>query len=104
MIHVIATIETVPGRRDALLNEFRRVRPLVLAEKGCIEYGAAVDEPTGITVQVAPRDTTVLIIEKWEDVPSLKNHLQAPHMAEYRGRIKDCVVGVKLQILRPTNE
>ena len=43
MIHVIATIEAAPGKRDALLAEFRRNVPLVRAEAGCIEYGPTVD-------------------------------------------------------------
>ena len=51
MIHVIATIEVVPGTRDAFLSEFRKVTRHVRAEPGCIEYGAAVDLATSIPVQ-----------------------------------------------------
>ena len=38
MIHVIAEIETTEGKREAFLEEFRKVVPLVLEEAGCIEY------------------------------------------------------------------
>ena len=39
MIHVVAKIEVVPGKRDAFLDEFHRLVPEVLAEEGCVEYG-----------------------------------------------------------------
>jgi quinol monooxygenase YgiN len=101
MIHVVATIELKPGTREAFLEEFRNVVPAVLAEHGAIEYGAAVDLSTKIERQVPLRDDVVTIIEKWEDVPSLKAHLVAPHMLAYRECIKDYVQGAQLQILQP---
>lgn len=101
MIHVIATVETKPGKREALLAEFSKIVPLVHAEAGCIEYGAAVDLPSGIAVQAPVRDNVVVIVEKWQSLETLKAHLQAAHMVEYRTRIKDFVAGVQLQILQP---
>lgn len=101
MIHVIATIEVTEGKRKAFLEEFQRLVPTVRSEAGCIEYGPAVDVATGITGQLPPRDHVVTIIEKWENLQALRAHLAAPHMAEYRGRVKDLVVGVKLQVLEP---
>jgi quinol monooxygenase YgiN len=101
MIHVIATIELHPGRREAFLAEFRRLVPLVRAEAGCLEYGPAVDLATDIAAQVPPRDDVVMVVEKWESLDALKVHLTAPHMTEYRGRVKDMVVSAKLLILQP---
>ena len=43
MIHVIAIITAKPGKRDEILGHFRANMPAVHAEKGCIEYGPAVD-------------------------------------------------------------
>jgi len=43
MIHVIAVITAKPGKREAILQAFRANVPAVQAEKGCLEYGAAVD-------------------------------------------------------------
>jgi quinol monooxygenase YgiN len=40
-------------------------------------------------------------VEKWESLQALHAHLVAPHMAVYRERVKDVVVGVTLQILDP---
>jgi quinol monooxygenase YgiN len=101
MIHVLATIELNDGTREAFLGEFRRIVPLVRAEAGCIEYGGAVDCDSGLAVQGKQRDNVVLVIEKWESLEHLHAHLQAPHMVAYRGKIKDYVERVSLQVLEP---
>jgi quinol monooxygenase YgiN len=101
MIVVIATVEVAAGRREDFLAEFRKVMPLVQAEAGCIEYGPTIDAATDISVQGPPRNDVAVIVEKWESVPALKAHLSAPHMHEYRARVKDLVKKVSLQILQP---
>lgn len=101
MIHVVATIDVAPGKRAAFLEHFHWVTPFVLAEDGCIEYGPAVDLPIGLAVQNAERPNTVVVIEKWADAAALQIHLQAPHMAEYRERVRNLVTGVVLQVLTP---
>lgn len=101
MIFVIARIEVVAGKRDAFLQEFHRLVPSVLAEEGCIEYGPTIDAATDIDAQRSSGETVVTIMEKWESVAALNAHLAAPHMAEYRERVKDLVVDVQLQILQP---
>ena len=101
MIHVIATVTVHPGKRDALLTEFNRNVPNVLKEDGCIEYGAAVDVDSGLPVQGPLRENVVVVVEKWASLDALKAHMQAPHMAEYRVRVRDLVAGVTLQVLRP---
>lgn len=101
MIHVIATVELRPGKRESFLAEFHQIVPLVRAEAGCIEYGPTVDLNTGIAVQLPVRDNVVTIIEKWESLEALRAHMAAPHMVQYRERVKDMVVKVVLQILEP---
>lgn len=101
MIYVIATIEVAEGQRDAFLNEFHQLVPKVHAEEGCLEYGPNVDVPTDIPVQDPIRDNVVTIVEKWESLAALKAHLAAPHMADYRAKVKDLVAGVRLQVLEP---
>lgn len=101
MIHVLATIEIAPGQRDAFLAEFRQIVPKVHAEDGCIEYGPAVDAPTDIAAQSELGADTVVIIEKWNDVAALKAHSVAPHMLEYREKVKNLVKGMTLRILEP---
>jgi quinol monooxygenase YgiN len=101
MIHVIATVELHPGTRDPFLAEFRKLMPLVHAEKGCIEYGLAVDLPAGLAAQPPIRENTILVIEKWSDLHALEVHLRAPHMADYRKNVKDYVAALTLQVLQP---
>ena len=101
MIHVIATITVKPGKRDVFLAEFHRIMPAVHAEAGCLEYGPTVDVASGLMMQGPLRENVAVIVEKWEGLEALKAHTQAPHMAEYRVRVKDLVESVTLQILAP---
>jgi quinol monooxygenase YgiN len=101
MIFVIATIEVKPGKREAFLAEFNKNVPNVRAEKGCLEYAPTVDAKTDIKAQIPLRENVVTIVEKWESLQALHAHLVAPHMATYRERVKDYVVGATLQILDP---
>jgi quinol monooxygenase YgiN len=101
MIHVIATIEVVRDKREEFLAEFRRLVPLVRAEAGCIDYGPTIDVETGLGAQLPLRGNVVTIIERWESLEALRAHLQAPHMAEYRERVKALVANVRLQVLQP---
>lgn len=99
MLSVIAEIEVVDGKRDEFLEEFRKVVPLVLAEDGCVEYGPTIDAETDIPAQIPRRRSIVTVVEKWESLEQLKAHLVAPHMTEYRSRVKELVVGSVLRIL-----
>jgi quinol monooxygenase YgiN len=101
MIHVIATIELREGGRDAFLAEFRKLVPLVRAEAGCVEYGPAVDVPSGIPAQPPPRPNAVTVVEKWDGLDALRAHLAAPHMTDYRARVKDLVRDIKILVLQP---
>ena len=102
MIHVIASIQIQPGKRDAFLAEFHRLMPEVHAEAGCLAYGPTVDiRSSGIDRQAPVRDDVVTIVEQWESLDALKAHLAAPHMAAYRERVKEMVSGATLHILEP---
>lgn len=101
MIHVIATIDLLAGRRDEFLAEFKKVVPQVKQEQGCIEYGPAVDVETNIAAQGEHRIDSVTVIEKWENLESLEAHLIAPHMLSYREVVKPMIRQVELRVLRP---
>lgn len=101
MIHVIATIELAEGKREALLKRVHQLVPKVKAEKGCLEYGPAIDVPSGIKAQIPVRDNVITMVEKWADLKALEAHLSAPHMMEYREDVKGMVLGTKLQVLQP---
>jgi quinol monooxygenase YgiN len=102
MIHVIATIEVAPGRRDDFLAAFQELVPDVRAETGCIEYGPAVDLATKVGVPpAAVRDNIVTVIEKWTSEEALSRHLDAPHMQRYRRTVKDLVASVVIRVMEP---
>lgn len=98
MIYVVATIELKSGVRDAFLEIFRANVPAVLAEEGCISYAPTVDVVSGIPAQGAPRENVVTVVEQWENLDRLRAHLQSPHMAAYREKVKDMVVRVTLSV------
>jgi quinol monooxygenase YgiN len=100
MIHVIATINTAPGRRHELLNAFHGLVPQVRAESGCLEYGPAIDLDTPLSGQPA-RSDVVTVVEKWESPAALKDHLAAPHMNRFRESVKDIVTGLEIRVLEP---
>ena len=91
MIHVIAVITARPGKREAILQAFRANVPAVRAEKGCIEYGAAVDADNALPIQTRWGPDTFLAIEKWETMEALKAHAAAPHMAAYGAKTKEMI-------------
>jgi quinol monooxygenase YgiN len=101
MIHVIAVITAKPGKRDEVLKHFRANVPAVRAEKGCIEYGAAVDADPALPVQTKYGADTFLVVEKWESMDALKAHAAAPHMAAYGAKTKELLASRVIHILSP---
>ncbi len=99
MIHVLAIITAKPGRRADVLQHFAANRPTVLAEAGCIEYGAATDIEGMGTAAFGP--DTFVVIEKWESVDHLKAHAAAPHMKDYGARTKDLLANRVIHVLSP---
>ena len=102
MIHVIALITAKPGMREEVLQAFRANVPNVRAEKGCIEYGAAVDSEPVLKFQAALGPDTFMVVEKYQDLDALKAHAGSPHMAAYAAKTKDMLASRTIHILSPT--
>ncbi len=101
MIHVVAIITAKPGQREAILQAIRANLPAVRAEKGCIEYGPAIDADGIGSFQSKAGADTVFVIEKWSDADALKAHAAAPHMAAYAAKVKDLVASRVIHVLSP---
>jgi len=99
VIHVVAIITAKPGQRAAVMQHFAANRPNVLAEAGCIEYGAAVDVENMGTAAFGP--DAFVVIEKWESADHLKAHAVAPHMKEYGAKTKDLLASRQIHVLNP---
>ena len=101
MIHVLAIITAKPGKRDAILREFRANMPAVHAEKGCIEYGPAIDAEGMGGIQTKLGSDTFVVVEKWDSIDSLKAHAAAPHMAAYGAKTRDMIATRIIHVLSP---
>jgi quinol monooxygenase YgiN len=101
MIHVIAIITAKPGQRETILAAIRDNLPAVRAEKGCIEYGPAIDADGIGSFQAKLGPDTLFVIEKWQDADALKAHAAAPHMAAYSAKVKDLVASRAIHVLAP---
>lgn len=101
MIHVLADIAVVSGRRAEFLQHFHQLVPLVLAEEGCLAYEPTVDAVTDIAGQAAARPDVVTVVERWESPAALAAHLAAPHMAAFREKCGALMQGVTIRITEP---
>jgi quinol monooxygenase YgiN len=99
MIHVIASVRVKPGKRDEFIALFKSILPKVREEQGCVRYLPAIDIATGLPPQELD-ENLVTIIETWDSVDALQNHLGTPHMAAYFEKEKPLVEGSILKILQ----
>ena len=99
MLHVIAIVQAKPGQRAAILEAIRANLPAVRAERGCIEYGPAIDAPSVGPFQTNAGPDTIFVIEKWADADALKAHAAAPHMAAYAAKVKDLIASRVIHVL-----
>jgi quinol monooxygenase YgiN len=101
MIHVIAIITAKPGMRGQILEAFHANMPAVHAEKGCIEYGPAVDAEGAGAMQTKFGLDSFVVIEKWESIEALRAHGASPHMAAYAAKTRDMVASRVIHVLEP---
>ena len=102
LVHVLAVITAKPGLRGRLLDAFRANVPAVLAEDGCIEYGATIDTPDVGPLQTGFGEDTFVVVEKWQSLDALKAHAAAPHMAAYGASTKGMIASRVIHVLSPT--
>jgi quinol monooxygenase YgiN len=101
MIHVVAIVTAKPGKREQILKAIRANLPAVRAEKGCIEYGPAVDADGIGPFQTKAGADTIFVIEKWSDAEALRAHAAAPHMAAYAAKVKNLIANRVIHVLTP---
>ena len=101
MIHVLAIITAKPGMRETILEAFRANMPAVHAEKGCIEYGPAIDAEGAGPIQTTLGPDSFVVVEKWESLDALKAHAASPHMASYAAKTRDMIASRVIHVLSP---
>lgn len=100
MIHVIASITVNPEDVDAFIKIFKANIPQVLKEQGCLGYEPAMDLATDLAFQTR-EPSVVTVVEKWESLGALMDHLAAPHMRDYKEKTKTMVTDLAVRILEP---
>lgn len=70
-IHLLVLIETQPGKRAMQIEAFEALRPLVLAEPGCIQYELFADDED---------ENRFILVEKWASREALAVHGKTAHM------------------------
>ncbi len=98
MIHVLASIGVNPGKRAEFIALFKENIPAVLNETGCVEYIPTIDTNSGIDTQWKD-ENVVTIIEKWETIEALRDHLVASHMVAFQKNAADLIEDISLTIL-----
>ena len=72
-VHLLVLIEVQPGKRQQQLEAHQRLKPLVLAEPGCLQYDLFAD---------ASDENKFVLVEHWASQAALDAHHLAPHMVE----------------------
>lgn len=99
MIFVIATSVLKPGCRNEFIAAVKDNLAKVRAEAGCLSYDLAGDVESGFPVQEFCGEDTLVFVERWQSIEHLKAHLAAPHMAEFKEKVKDLRVSSTLKVL-----
>ncbi|SFT85326.1 Quinol monooxygenase YgiN [Kosakonia arachidis] len=101
MLTVIAEIRTRPGQhhRQAVLDQFAKIVPVVLQEEGCHGYEPLVDHAAGVSYQATAPDS-ITMVERWESVAHLEAHLQTAHMKAWSEAVKGDVLETHIRILQ----
>jgi quinol monooxygenase YgiN len=72
-IHLLVLIEVQPGKRQHQLQAYQHIKPLVLAENGCMQYDMFAD---------AGDENKFVLVEHWSSQAALDAHDLATHMVE----------------------
>ena len=72
-IKCLVFIEVKEGRAKEQIDLYKQIKPMVLAEPGCIEYRLT---------QVKGSETKFILVEQWESKEALAAHDVTPHMID----------------------
>jgi quinol monooxygenase YgiN len=72
-VSILVFIEVKEGRAQEQIDLYNQIKPLVLAEPGCIKYELK---------QIKGSDTKFVLVEQWESQAALELHNATPHMID----------------------
>jgi len=70
-IKLVILIEVQLGKANEQIALYNKIKPLVLVEKGCLQYEMS---------RVSGSDVKFVLTERWESEESLAAHDEASHM------------------------
>lgn len=79
---IVARILAKPERKDFVKSELMKLIDITRAEEGCISYYLHQDNEN---------ENLFLFYEKWENRDLWQNHMNNPHLAEYKEATEDSV-------------
>ena len=101
MIHIIVTMLVKIDRMQEFLTECEKLRPLVLAEQGCIEYVYTRDTVSPLGIQEPINANRITLVEKWNSLAALQLHTEQAHMKEFGPRIQTMRESVTARVTEP---
>lgn len=101
MINLIVTMLIKDGKMDEFIAECVKIRPLVLAEQGCIAYAYMAEIPTAMTRQEPVNPLRITLVECWESLEALDAHSKTGHMLAFTSRVKDLRESVVIRVGQP---
>ena len=99
MMYVIASIHVKKGRLQDFIEVFKSNVPNVREERGCIQYFPTVD----INADLPPQsldENVMTVIEHWDSLDALRDHLATPHMLAYKEKVKGIVEDISIKVLQ----
>jgi quinol monooxygenase YgiN len=87
MIYSILTMIIKKGKMDEFLEACGKIRPLVLAEAGCLMYDYTREIDTGSDRQEPFHPDRITLYEKWASEEALDIHNGMPYMAHFAARV-----------------
>jgi len=72
-IRLLILIEVQPGKSGEQVSLYKKIRPLVLNENGCLEYELN---------RVSGSDVKFVLTERWASAEAITAHDESPHMKE----------------------
>ncbi len=70
-VNLLVFIEVMPGKRDEQIEAYKKLKPSVLAEPGCLRYELLSDEKD---------ENKFILVEKWASKAALDAHDNTEHM------------------------
>ena len=87
VLTILAQIQAVPGKEDALIAEMHKLIAATKQEAGCLQYDMHRDND---------KPGFFMFYENWETRKLWLEHMKAPHLASYNAATKGWIESLTL--------